>query len=132
MAMKQKAKIRYFCHKSSHFSRSADVHRYFTMSVHLITSVSISCYGLVIIYREGVEGLVQIGGGPPFFMHDLKGGGGWGIKKYASVLPAKMIKAASGCHQQIQPIKIALYNIDLISTVNITNSIIIIVVALSI
>ena len=51
--------------------------------------------------------LVQIGGGPPFFMHGLKGGG---IKKYANVLPAKMLKAASGCHQQIQPIKIALYN----------------------
>ena len=32
------------------------------------------------------------------------------IKKYANVLPAKMLKAASGCHQQIQPIKIALYN----------------------
>ena len=28
--------------------------------------------GLVIIYREGGE-LVQIGGGPPFFMHGLKG-----------------------------------------------------------
>ena len=37
----------------------------------------------------------------------LKGGA---IKKYANVLPAKMLKAASGCHQQIQPIKIALYN----------------------
>ena len=35
---------------------------------------------------------------------------GGAIKKYANVLPAKMLKAASGCHQQIQPIKIALYN----------------------
>ena len=52
--------------------------------------------------------LVQIGGGPPFSMHGLKGGGG--VKKYANVLLAKMLKAASGCHQQIQPIKIALYN----------------------
>ena len=59
--------------------------------------------------------------------HYLSGGGGAGanrgwatilyawrkggaIKKYANVLPAKMLKAASGCHQQIQPIKIALYN----------------------
>ena len=50
---------------------------------------------------------MQIGGGPPFFMHGLKGGGG-GIKKYVNVLPAKMLKAASGCHQQIQPIKITL------------------------
>ena len=50
---------------------------------------------------------MQIGGGPPFFMHGLKGGG---IKKHANVLPAKMLKAASGCHQQIQPVKIALYN----------------------
>ena len=49
--------------------------------------------------------LVQIGGGPPLFMHGLGA-----IKKYANVLPAKMLKAASGCHQQIQPIKIALYN----------------------
>ena len=38
----------------------------------------------------------------------LKGGA---IKKYAKVLPAKMLKAASGCQKQIQPIKIALYNI---------------------
>ena len=51
--------------------------------------------------------LVQIGGGPPFFMHGLKGGG---VKKYANVLLAKMLKAASGCRQQIQPIKIALSN----------------------
>ena len=51
---------------------------------------------------------MQIGGGPPFFMHGLKGGGG--LKKYANVLPAKMLKASSGCHQQIQPIKTALYN----------------------
>ena len=75
---------------------------------------------------------MQNGGGPPFFMHGLKGGG---IKKYANVLPAKMLKAATGCHQQIQPIKIALYNtynIDLISTVNITSTIIIVVVVLSI
>ena len=35
----------------------------------------------------GGGGLVQIGGGPPFFMHGLKGGG---IKKYANVLPAKI------------------------------------------
>ena len=34
---------------------------------------TVSFEGLVIIYREG--GLVQIGGGPPFFMHGLKGGG---------------------------------------------------------
>ena len=52
--------------------------------------------------------LVQMGGGPPFSMHGLKGGL---LKKYANVLLlAKMLKAASGCHQQIQPIKIALYN----------------------
>ena len=52
--------------------------------------------------------LVQMGGGPPFSMHSLKGGL---LKKYANVLLlAKMLKAASGCHQQIQPIKIALYN----------------------
>jgi len=63
--------------------------------------------GLVIIYQEG-GGLVQIGGGTPFFMQGLRGAGG--IKKYANVLPAKMLKAASGCHQQIQPIKIALYS----------------------
>ena len=50
---------------------------------------------------------MQIGGGPPFFMNGLKGGP---LKKYANVLPAKMLKAAPGCHQQIQPIKIALYN----------------------
>ena len=54
----------------------------------------------------GGGGLVQIGGGPPFFMHGLRGGGG--IKKYVNVLPAKMLKDASGCHQQIQPIKITL------------------------
>ena len=59
-------------------------------------------------YLSGGGGLVQIGGGPPFFLHGLKGGGG--IKKYANVLPAKMLKASSGCHQQIQPIKTALYN----------------------
>ena len=46
-------------------------------------------------------------GGPPLFVHGLKLGP---LKKYANVLPAKMLKAASGCHQQIQPIKIALYN----------------------
>ena len=32
------------------------------------------------------------------------------IIKYANVLPVKMLKAASGCHQQIQHIKTALYN----------------------
>ena len=51
--------------------------------------------------------LVQMGGGPPFSMHGLKGGL---LKKYGNVLLAKMLKAAFGCHQQIQPIKIALYN----------------------
>ena len=35
---------------------------------------------------------------------------GRAIKKYANILPAKMLKAASGCQQQMQPIKIALYN----------------------
>ena len=51
---------------------------------------------------------MQIGGGPTFFMNGLKGGGA--LKKYTNVLPAKILKAAPGCHQQIQPIKIALYN----------------------
>ena len=41
-------------------------------------------------------------------MYGLKGGGGGGIKKYANALPAKILKAASGCHQLIQPIKITL------------------------
>ena len=41
-------------------------------------------------------------------MRGLKGGGV--VKNYASVFPAKMLKAASGGYQQIQPIKIALYN----------------------
>ena len=50
---------------------------------------------------------MQIRGGANIFYAWLKGGA---IKNYASVLPAKMLKAASGCYQQIQPIKIALYN----------------------
>ena len=52
--------------------------------------------------------------------HYLSGGEagenrGWATIVYAwlkggAILPAKMSKASSGCHQQIQPIKTALYN----------------------
>ena len=64
------------------------------------------------IYPEAGAGANRRrGGGATNFMHGLKGGGGGGaLENYASVLPAKMLKAASGCYQQIQPIKIALYN----------------------
>ena len=51
--------------------------------------------------------MIYRGGGTGANRGWLKGGT---IKKYANVLAAKMLKAASGCHQQIQPIKIALYN----------------------
>ena len=61
--------------------------------------------GLVIIYREGGAGANR--GWATIFYAWLKGEA---IKKYANVLPAKMLKASSGCHQKMQPIKIALYN----------------------
>ena len=62
--------------------------------------------GLVIIYREGGGGGAGANRGwATIFYAWFKGGA---IKKYVNVLPAKMLKAASGCHQQIQPIKITL------------------------
>ena len=59
------------------------------------------------LYGGGGGGAGANRGWATIFYAWLKGGA---IKKYANVLPAKMLKAASGCHQQIQPIKIALYN----------------------
>ena len=64
-------------------------------------------WSLFIWKGEGGGGAGANRGWATIFYAWLKGGG---IKKYANVLPAKMLKAASGCHQQIQPIKTALYN----------------------
>ena len=71
-----------------------------------ITQNTVSFEGLVIIYRGG-GGAGANRGWATISYAWLKGGA---IKKYANVLPPKMLKVASGCHQQIQPIKKALYN----------------------